>query len=82
MSGLGETPYIRLITQTFRRPHDDSQPRRAVLPSGRKLAFISVHGKPVRKGAGLANSLFEDNAEYGYGMYLGVKQIRKGSPTL
>ena len=28
------------------------------------------------KGPAWANSLFEDNAEYGYGMYLGVKQIR------
>ncbi|MGL4796595.1 MAG: thiamine pyrophosphate-dependent enzyme, partial [Paraclostridium sp.] len=28
------------------------------------------------KGPSWANSLFEDNAEYGYGMYLGVKQIR------
>ncbi len=29
------------------------------------------------KGPAWANSLFEDNAEYGYGMYLGVKQIRE-----
>ena len=28
------------------------------------------------KGPSWANSLFEDNAEYGFGMYLGVKQIR------
>ena len=28
------------------------------------------------KGPAWANSLFEDNAEYGYGMALGVKQIR------
>ncbi len=28
------------------------------------------------KGPAWANSLFEDNAEFGYGMYLGVKQMR------
>ena len=28
------------------------------------------------KGPSWANSLFEDNAEYGFGMYLGVKQMR------
>lgn len=30
------------------------------------------------KGPAWANSLFEDNAEYGYGMFLGVSQIRDG----
>jgi pyruvate-ferredoxin/flavodoxin oxidoreductase len=29
------------------------------------------------KGPAWGNSLFEDNAEYGYGMFLGVKQIRE-----
>ena len=29
------------------------------------------------RGPAWANSLFEDNAEYGYGMHLGVKQIRE-----
>ncbi len=29
------------------------------------------------KGPTWANSLFEDSAEFGYGMYLGVKQIRE-----
>ena len=30
------------------------------------------------KGPSWANSLFEDNAEFGLGMFLGVKQIRDG----
>jgi len=29
------------------------------------------------KGPAWANSLFEDNAEFGFGMYLAVKQIRE-----
>jgi len=36
----------------------------------------SILHKQGRKGPAWANSLFEDNAEYGYGMALGVKQIR------
>jgi len=38
---------------------------------------ISYTTNAEGKGPAWANSLFEDNAEYGYGMYLGVKQIRE-----
>src|SRR5699024_2872869 len=34
------------------------------------------------KGPSWANSLFEDNAEYGFGMYTGVKQIRENIKDL
>jgi pyruvate-ferredoxin/flavodoxin oxidoreductase len=34
------------------------------------------------RGPAWANSLFEDNAEYGYGMYLGIRQIRERLSTL
>ena len=32
-------------------------------------------------GPAWANSLFEDNAEYGYGMFLGQKAMPTASPT-
>ena len=49
-----------------------------VPPSGCFHACISIH-KSNQQGQGpsWANSLFEDNAEYGYGMYIGVKKIRQ-----
>jgi pyruvate-ferredoxin/flavodoxin oxidoreductase len=49
-----------------------------VHPSGAAL-LRQLFIVPIRTGKGpaWANSLFEDNAEYGLGMFLGVKQIRE-----
>lgn len=76
--GCGETPYIKLITQLFgdrmmiANATGCSSIWGASAPS---MAYTCNH---EGKGPAWANSLFEDNAEYGYGMYLGVKQIRDG----
>ena len=74
--GCGETPYLRLITQLFGE--------RMVIANATGCSSIysaSVPSMPYTtnwegKGPAWANSLFEDNAEYGYGMMLGMKQIR------
>lgn len=74
--GCGEPPYIKLITQLFgdrmmiANATGCSSIWGASAPS---MAYTCNH---EGKGPSWANSLFEDNAEYGYGMYLGVKQMR------
>lgn len=76
-AGCGETPYAKLATQLF----------------GDKMYIANATGcssiwggsapstpYTVNKrgfGPAWANSLFEDNAEYGFGMYLAQKQLRE-----
>ena len=75
--GCGETPYIRLLTQLFGD--------RMMIANATGCSSIWAASSPSiayttnaeGKGPAWANSLFEDNAEYGYGMYLGVKQMRE-----
>ena len=52
---------------------------RLVVPLFGVLPCLHLHTQPNQQGHGpsWANSLFEDNAEYGYGMYIGVKKIRQ-----
>lgn len=74
-AGCGETAYVRLITQLFgermliANATGCSSIWGASAPS---LAYTTKDGK----GPAWANSLFEDNAEFGLGMYLGTEQIR------
>jgi len=44
---------------------------------GSKFSIHSLYTNAEGKGPAWANSLFEDNAEFGFGMYLAVKQIRE-----
>ncbi|NFG97741.1 pyruvate:ferredoxin (flavodoxin) oxidoreductase [Clostridium sporogenes] len=75
-AGCGETPYAKLVTQLFGD--------RMMIANATGCSSIwgaSAPSTPYttnHKGYGpaWANSLFEDNAEFGMGMYLGVKQIR------
>ncbi len=75
-AGCGEPAYIKVITQLFGD--------RMMIANATGCSSIwggSAPSTPYttnRKGHGpaWANSLFEDNAEYGLGMCLGVKQIR------
>nr|WP_307992977.1 pyruvate:ferredoxin (flavodoxin) oxidoreductase [uncultured Niameybacter sp.] len=75
-AGCGETPYIKLVTQLFGD--------RMMIANATGCSSIwggSAPSTPYTtnhegKGPSWANSLFEDNAEYGFGMFLGVKQIR------
>ncbi|MCI8554608.1 MAG: pyruvate:ferredoxin (flavodoxin) oxidoreductase [Clostridiales bacterium] len=75
-AGCGETPYAKLITQLFGD--------RMYIANATGCASIWGGSSPstpytVNKdghGPAWANSLFEDNAEYGYGMFLGVTARR------
>lgn len=76
-AGCGETPYARLATQLFGE--------RMYVANATGCSSIwggSAPSTPYtvsKRGFGptWANSLFEDNAEYGFGMYLAQEQIRK-----
>ena len=76
-AGCAETPYIKLLTQLFGRSMFIAN------ASGCSSAFGgSTPGTPYRKdkfgcGPTWAMSLFEDCAEYAYGMMLGSEKIRK-----
>ncbi|MCR1950457.1 pyruvate:ferredoxin (flavodoxin) oxidoreductase [Clostridium sp. DSM 100503] len=76
-AGCGETAYAKLVTQLFgdRMMIANATGCSSIwAASGAATAY-----RPNYDGHGpaWANSLFEDNAEYGLGMYLGVKTIRE-----
>jgi len=74
--GCGETPYVKLVTQLFGD--------RMLIANATGCSSIYGGSAPVcpytvnedGHGPAWANSLFEDNAEYGLGMELGVTQRR------
>ena len=75
--GCGETPYIKLLTQLFGDRMMIANATGCSSIWGASAPSIAYTTNADGKGPAWANSLFEDNAEYGYGMYLGVKQIRE-----
>ena len=76
-AGCGETPYAKLVTQLFGD--------RMILANATGCSSIWGASAPSTpycvnkdgRGPAWANSLFEDNAEYGYGMALAVRKIRE-----
>jgi len=75
--GCGETPYIKLLTQLFGERMMIANATGCSSIWGASAPSIAYCTNSDGKGPAWANSLFEDNAEYGYGMYLGVRQIRE-----
>jgi pyruvate-ferredoxin/flavodoxin oxidoreductase len=75
--GCGETPYIKLLTQLFGDRMMIANATGCSSIYSASAPSIPFTTNDQRRGPAWANSLFEDNAEYGYGMYLGVKQIRE-----
>jgi pyruvate-ferredoxin/flavodoxin oxidoreductase len=75
--GCGETPYIRLLTQLFGDRMMIANATGCSSIWGASAPSIAYTTNAEGKGPAWANSLFEDNAEYGYGMFLGVTQIRE-----
>ncbi len=77
-AGCGETPYAKLITQLFgdRMMISNAAGCSTVWGGSPQVSYTTNH-----KGYGPSwgFSLFEDNAEYGFGMYLGVKKIRNAT---
>ncbi|HET9467666.1 MAG TPA: pyruvate:ferredoxin (flavodoxin) oxidoreductase, partial [Vicinamibacterales bacterium] len=81
-AGCGETPYIKLVTQLFGD--------RAIIANATGCSSIFGGNLPTtpytanREGRGpaWANSLFEDNAEFGLGLRLGVDGARRAAHEL
>lgn len=75
-AGCGETPYIKAITQLYGE--------RMMIANATGCSSIYSGSAPSTpycasdngKGPAWANSLFEDNAEYGYGMALATNKLR------
>ena len=75
-AGCGETPYARLITQLFGdRMYIANATGCSSIWGGSSPASPYTVNKKGR-GPAWANSLFEDNAEYGYGMSMAQKALR------
>lgn len=75
-AGCGETPYIKLISQLFGDRMMIANATGCTSIYGGSAPSTPYSTNKEGHGPAWANSLFEDNAEYGYGMFLGVKQIR------
>ena len=75
-AGCGETPYIKLVTQLFGDRMMISNATGCSSIWGGSAPSTPYTVNHEGKGPSWANSLFEDNAEFGYGMMLGVKQMR------
>ena len=76
-AGCAETSYARLITQLFGEQMYISNATGCSSIWGNPAATSPYTvNKDTLKGPAWANSLFEDNAEHGFGMYLGQKVLR------
>ena len=75
-AGCGETPYIKSITQLFGdRMIVSNATGCSSIYSGSAPSMPYTHNKNGH-GPAWANSLFEDNAEYGFGLSLGANKLR------
>jgi pyruvate-ferredoxin/flavodoxin oxidoreductase len=81
-SGCGETPYLKLLTQLFGD--------RLVVANATGCSSIYGGNLPTTPwatdanglGPAWANSLFEDNAEFGFGMRLGIEHHQREARRL
>ena len=77
-AGCAETSYARLITQLFGEQMYISNATGCSSIWGNPAATSPYTvNKDSKKGPAWCNSLFEDNAEHGLGMYIGQKYIRE-----
>ena len=75
-AGCGETPYAKLITQLFGDRMYIANATGCSSIWGNSSPSTPYTVTPEGKGPAWSNSLFEDNAEFGYGMLLAQKAIR------
>ncbi len=78
-AGCGETPYAKLVTQLFGdRMYIANATGCSSIWGGSSPSTPYAMDKDGR-GPAWANSLFEDNAEFGYGMFLAQKALRNAN---
>ncbi len=75
-AGCGETPYIKLITQLYGDRMMVANATGCSSIYGGSCPATPYTTNAKGQGPAWANSLFEDNAEYGMGMLLGVNKLR------
>ncbi|MBE5906849.1 MAG: pyruvate:ferredoxin (flavodoxin) oxidoreductase [Lachnospiraceae bacterium] len=77
-AGCGETPYAKLVTQLFgdRMYIANATGCSSIWANSAPSTPYAV--TPEGKGPAWSNSLFEDGAEFGYGMFLAQKALRDG----
>ena len=77
-AGCAETSYARLITQLFgEQMYISNATGCSSIWGGPAATSPYTVNKDSKQGPAWANSLFEDNAEHGLGMYIGQKVLRE-----
>ncbi|MDA3779750.1 MAG: pyruvate:ferredoxin (flavodoxin) oxidoreductase [Bacteroidales bacterium] len=75
-AGCGETPYIKTITQLFGDRMMVANATGCSSIYGGSAPSTPYCENSEGNGPAWANSLFEDNAEYGFGMFIGIEKLR------
>jgi pyruvate-ferredoxin/flavodoxin oxidoreductase len=81
-AGCGETPYVKLLTQLFGDRALIANATGCSSIYGGNLPTTPYTTNPEGRGPAWANSLFEDNAEFGLGLRLGVDAQREQAERL
>ncbi|MDR3316498.1 MAG: pyruvate:ferredoxin (flavodoxin) oxidoreductase [Puniceicoccales bacterium] len=81
-AGCGETPYVKLLTQLFGDHLIIANATGCSSIYGGNLPTTPYCKDERGRGPSWANSLFEDNAEFGLGMLLAVERRRKSAEIL
>ncbi|MEM9516064.1 MAG: pyruvate:ferredoxin (flavodoxin) oxidoreductase [Actinomycetota bacterium] len=81
-SGCGETPYIKLLTQLFGDRLVIANATGCSSIYGGNLPTTPYSTRADGLGPAWSNSLFEDNAEFGYGMRLGIEHHQREAARL
>lgn len=76
-AGCGETPYIKLVSQLFGENMIIANATGCTSIYSGTFPTIPYTTSKEGRGPAWANSLFEDNAEFGFGMRLAVDQNRE-----
>ncbi len=76
-AGCGETPYVKLATQLFGERMVIANATGCSSIYGGTFPTVPYCKRPDGRGPAWANSLFEDNAEYGFGMRLAIDSNRE-----
>ena len=75
-SGCGETPYVKLVSQLFGDHQMVSNATGCTSIYSGSAPSTPYSKNEQGRGVAWANSLFEDNAEYGLGMNIGTEKLR------
>ncbi len=78
-AGCGETPYAKLVTQLFGDRMYIANATGCSSIWGGSCPSTPYAMDSDGRGPAWANSLFEDNAEFGYGIFLGQKALRNAN---